>query len=152
MKRILSISAAALVSVSMLAACGSDDDNNTVADVVDANAGFCQDLRTYVDSLTAFTALDPATATKEEYESAAGDIKSARSDLAGSRADLVEAEIDNLEAQADDLEGALADASDDAVVADIVTAAQKAVAEVQVSAAAVDTAICTADNSTTSEG
>jgi hypothetical protein len=39
------------------------------------------------------------------------------------------------------------------VVADIVTAAQAQVAEVQASAAAVDTAICTAENSaTTTDG
>ena len=53
MKRSLCIGLTALFSVSMLAACGSDDDNSA-ADVQDANAAFCQDLSAYVSSLTAF--------------------------------------------------------------------------------------------------
>lgn len=150
MKRQLAIGLTALVSVSMLAACGSDDDNSS--DVQGANTEFCQDLSTYTSSLASLASLDPATATKADFEDAADAVKSARVDLAESRADLVEAELDNLETQADDLDGLLADAPDDAVIADIVTAAQVQVAEVQVSAAAVDTAVCTAGNSTTSEG
>ena len=43
MKRTLCLGLTALVSVSMLAARGSDDDDS-VADVQDANAEFCQDL------------------------------------------------------------------------------------------------------------
>lgn len=151
MKRQLTIGLTALLSVSMLAACGSDDDDNG-SDVQEANAEFCQDLSTYGSALAGFASLDPTVATKADFEDAADAVKSARVDLAESRADLVDAELDNLESQADDLDGALADAPDDAVIADIVTAAQVQVAEVQISAAAVDTALCTAANSTTSEG
>ncbi len=150
MKRKLAIGLTALASVSMLAACSSDDDSGE--DVQEANTEFCQDLSAYGTSLTAFAALDPASATKADYDAAADAVKSARGDLAESRAELVDAELDNLEAQADDLEGLLADASDDAVVADIVTAAQTQVTEVQASAAAVNVAVCSAENSTTSEG
>jgi hypothetical protein len=151
MKRSLAIGVTALVSLSMLAACGSDDDDDTVADVQEENAEFCQDLSTYAASLTAFAALDPATATKADYDAAAEAVRSSRGDLAESRADLVEAEVDNLEAQADDLEGQLADAPDDAVVADIVSAAQTQVTQVQASAAAVNTAVCTAGNTATTQ-
>lgn len=151
MKRPLCIGLAAIVSVSMLAACGSDDDDS-VSDVQDANAAFCEDLTAYVGSLTAFAALDPTAATKSDYEDAADDVKSARADLAESRADLVGAELDNLESQADDLDGVLADAPDDAVAADIVTAAQAQVIQLQASAAAVNTAVCTAGGATTTGG
>jgi hypothetical protein len=152
MKRHLAIGLTALVSVSMLAACSSDDDDST-SDVQEANTAFCQDLSAYGASLTAFAALDPATATKADYDAAADTVKSARSDLAESRAELVGAELDNLETQADDLNGALADAPDDAVVADIVTAAQAQVTQIEASAAAVNTAVCTAENSAaTTEG
>ena len=148
MKRPLAIGLTAVISLSMFAACSSDDDDS-VADVQDANSEFCQDLGAYGATLAAFVALDPATATKAEYEDAASAVKTARIDLAESRADLVEAEIDNLEAQADDLDGALTDAPDDAVVADIVTAAQAQVTAVQASAAAVNVAVCTGANVTT---
>ena len=151
MKRQLAIGLTALLSASLLVACGSDDDDNG-SDVQEANTEFCEDLREYGTALAGLASLDPTVATKEEFEDAADEVKSARGDLAESRAELVSAELDNLETQADDLDGALADAPDDAVIADVVTAAQTQVAEVQLSAAAVDTAVCTAANSTTSEG
>lgn len=150
MNRPLTIGLAALLSLTALAACGSDDDD-AASDVQEENAEFCEDLSAYGASLAAFIALDPATATKEEYESAADAVKSARGDVAESRGELVEAELDNLETQADDLDGLLADAPDDAVVADIVTAAQTQVAQVQASAALVNTAVCTAGSATTTE-
>ena len=84
-----------------------------------------------------------------QYQDAAGAVKSARTDLAASGVDLTEAEVANLKAQAEQLDGALTDASDDAVVADIVTAAQTQVTAVQASAAAVNTAVCTGANVTT---
>jgi chemotaxis protein histidine kinase CheA len=149
MKRHLALGLTALAASGLLVACGSDDDGS---DVQEANTEFCQDLRAYGSSLAAFVTLDPAVATKEEFEDAAEEVRSARADVAESRADLVAAELDNLETQADDLDGLLADAPDDAVIADIVTAAQVQVAQVQVSADAVDTAVCTAANSSTSEG
>ena len=152
MKRQLNLGLAALVSVSMLAACG-DDDDDTVSNVQEANAAFCQDLVVYGDALAAFGALDPATATKADYEAAADAVKSARGDLSDSGADLAEAEFENLETQAEDLDGALEDAPDDAAVADIVTAAQVQIAEVQASVASLNTAVCTAENSaTTTQG
>jgi hypothetical protein len=150
MKRQLAIGVTALISLSTLAACGDDDDS--ASDVADANAAFCEDLRDYGESLTALAALDPATATKDEYDAVAEDVKSARTDLGESGADLTEAALDNLESQADDLVGVLADAPDDAVVADILAAAQTQVAEVQASAAAVNTAVCTAENSDGTDG
>jgi len=150
MKRQLAIGITALISVSAFTACGSDDDGGSA--VGDANSEFCEDLRAYGTALAGFVSLDPTTATKADFDDAADEVKSTRADLAESRGDLVEAQLDNLESQADDLDGALADAPDDAVIADIVTAAQVQVAELQISAAAVDTAVCTTGNSTTSEG
>jgi hypothetical protein len=161
MKPRLVVGVTALVALSMLAACGdSDDDDDTAGDVAEANAEFCQDLTAYGDSVAALAALDPATATKADYDSAAEAVRSARSDLSDSGADLAEAEFENLEAQAEDLDGLLEDAPDDAVVADILTAAQVQVAEVEASAATLNTAVCTvggtsttaAESATTTEG
>lgn len=147
MKRHLPLGFAVLVTVSMLAACGSDD-KDTVANVQDANTKYCQNLSAYGDALSALGALDPTTATKADYEAAAGAVKSARTDLAASGADLVQAEVANLETQAEDLDGALKDASDDAVVADILTAAQAQVTEVRASVATLNTAVCATPSST----
>ena len=150
MRRGFAICLVVLAGMGMLAACGDDDDSgDTASEVKDANTAFCQDLGAYGDSLRAFADLDPATATKADYEDAAEAVKAARSDLADSSGELAEAERENLEAQADDLNGALKDASDDAVVADIVGAAQQQVTELQASIATLDTAVCNASNSTT---
>jgi hypothetical protein len=161
MRRQLLIGVMAFVALSMLAACGdSDDDDDTVADVSEANAEFCQDLGVYGDAVAALAALDPATATKADYDTAADAVRSARSDLSESGADLAEAEFENLEAQAEDLDGLLEDAPDDAVVADILSDAQVQAAEVGVSVATLNTAVCTVGggstttpaSSTTAEG
>jgi hypothetical protein len=150
MNRQLATAILALVSLSILAGCGDDDDSaDTATDVQEANTAFCQDLGAYGDSLTSLADLDPATATKADYEDAADAVRSARSDLSESSADLAEAERKNLDTQADDLNGALEDASDDAVVADILAAAQQQVTELKVSIASLDTAVCTSGNSTT---
>jgi hypothetical protein len=143
MKRQLVLGVTALVSLSMLAACG-DSDDDTAGDVSEANTEFCQDLATFGDAVAALAALDPTVATKADYDSAVDAMRSARSDLSESGADLSEAEFENLEAQAEDLDGLLEEAPDDAVVADILANAQAQVAEVEVSRAALNTAVCPA--------
>jgi hypothetical protein len=147
-KRHLACGLSVIVGVSLLVACGSDS-KDSAADVQTTNTAFCKDLGTYGTALTALAALDPTTATKADYSTAADAVKAARSDLAKSGGDLVDAQVTNLESQANDLEGALKDAPDDAAVADIVTAAQTQVTEVKASIATVGTAVCTAPGSTT---
>lgn len=138
----------ALASVGAVAACG-DDDDDTASEVQEANTEFCQDLNAFGDAVAALADLDPAVATKGDYDEAVDRVKSARSDLSESGEDLREAEQENLEAQAEDLEGALEDAPDDAVVADILASVQSQVDEVRASAATLNTAVCTPENATT---
>ena len=81
-----------LLSVSVLGACGDDDDD----DVAEANAEFCADLTAYGTAIGDLAALDPATATPDDYESAADAVRSTREDMVESAEDLSEAEWENL--------------------------------------------------------
>ena len=133
-----------LLSAGVLVACGDDDD-----DVAEANAAFCEDLSAYGSALAAFVALDPATATKDDYESAADDVRSTREDMVSSAEDLSEAEWDNLQTQADTLVDQLQDAPDDVAVQSILDTAKPQAATVQASVATLHTAICRAGGATT---
>ena len=137
---VLGLAAAALV------ACGDDDD------VGEANAAFCDDLASYGTAVADLAALDPATATKSDYESAADDVRSAREDMVESAADLSEAEWANLETQVDTLRDQLQDAPDDQAVQSILEAAKPQAATVQASIATLNTAVCAAGAATTTSG
>jgi hypothetical protein len=130
-----------------MTACGDDDDDDA-ADVQEANAEVCQNLVEYRDAVGAFVALDPSTATKSDYDSAADAVRSAREDLVGSAQDLAEAEWSNLASQIDTLRDQLQDAPDDQAVAAIVEDAQPQAAAVQASAATLNSAICTPTTAT----
>ena len=125
---VLGLAAAALV------ACGDDDDD----DVGEANAAFCDDLAAYGTAVADLAALDPATATKSDYDSAADDVRSTREDMVESAADLGEAEWANLETQVDTLRDQLQDAPDDEAVQSILDAAKPQAATVQASIANVE--------------
>ena len=129
----------ALVAVSAITACGDDDDES---DVAEANTAFCEDLGAYGRSVADLASLDPATATKSDYDSAADEVRSTREDMIDSGADLSEAEWENLQTQAETLVDQLEDASDDQAVAAILDEAQAQAATVQASVATLNTAIC----------
>ncbi|MET0145919.1 MAG: hypothetical protein ABW328_14225 [Ilumatobacteraceae bacterium] len=140
-----------LFSLTAVAACG-DDDDDTASDVVDANAAFCGDLTAYGAAVTSLAALDPATATKEEYTSAVDDVKSSREALVSSGEDLSQAEWTNLQAQVETLTGQLKDAPDDATVSSILAEADAQATAVQASIATLNTAICTSGGAPTTTG
>ena len=139
---VLGLAAAALV------ACGDDDDD----DVGEANSAFCDDLAEYGTAVADLAALDPATATKSDYDSAADDVRSTREDMVESAADLSEAEWANLETQVDTLRDQLQDAPDDQAVQSILDAAKPQAATVQASIATLNTAVCTAGATATTGG
>ena len=147
MKRALLIGCALLAST--MAACGDDDD---ASDVAEANAEFCDDLAEYANAIGTFAGLDPASASKSDYESAADEVRSTRDDMVDSAADLSEAEWENLQSQAGTLVDQLQDAPDDEAVASILEAAQPQAATVQASAATLNTAICVSEPSTSTTG
>ena len=130
------------------AACGDDDDD----DVAEANAEFCADLTAYGTAIGDLAALDPATATPDDYESAADAVRSTREDMVESAEDLSEAEWENLATQADTLRDQLQDAPDDVAVQTILDEAQPQAATVQASVATLNTAICTVGGATTTSG
>ena len=149
MKRYTLVGAVGMLVIGMTS-CGGDDDDSA-GDVPEANTEVCQNLAEYGNAVADFVALDAATATKSDYDSAADAVRSAREDLVGSAQDLAQAEWDNLATQVDTLRDQLQDAPDDQAVAAIVEEAQPQAAAVQASAAALDTVICTpADATTTS--
>ena len=138
MKRPLMIGVA-LLAVGAISACGDDDDESEVAE---ANTALCEDLGAYGRALADLIALDPATATKTDYDSAAGDVRSTREDMIDSAADLSEAEWENVQTQAETLVDQLRDAPDDQSVAAILDEAKPQAATVQASVATLNTAIC----------
>lgn len=131
----------------VLAGCGDDDD---ASDVVDANAQFCADLGGYGTAIGALAALDPATASKADYDSAADEVRSSREAMIESAGDLSEAEWVNLQTQVDELGGQLRDAPDDQAVQSVLAEAQAQAVAVRASVATVNTAVCTAGAATTS--
>ena len=78
MKRLLMFGVLGLAAAALVA-CGDDDDD----DVGEANAAFCDDLAAYGTAVADLAALDPATATKSDYDSAADDVRK----RAGTRVD-----------------------------------------------------------------
>ena len=152
MKRLMAMVFIGTLCLATLAACGDDDDSGSASDVQEANAAYCQDLTAYTSALKAFVALGP-TSTKAQYQDAAEAAKDAREDLASSAKKLGEEGVKNLQTQVDELKDELKDASDDQSAASILTAALPQAVKVQASAAAVNTAICTPGNaSTTTKG
>ncbi len=148
MKRPLMIGLA-LIAAGTVTACGDDDDES---DVADANSAFCDDLAAYATSLGALAALDPATATKSDYDSAADEVRSTREDMLDSAADLGEAEWENLQTQAETLVDQLQDAPDDQAVGAILEEAKPQAATVQASVATLNTAVCTTGTTATTSG
>jgi hypothetical protein len=151
MKRRLVLGIAALVSVGALVSCGDDDDDDA-SEVSEANTEFCDDLAAYGTAVADFAGLDSATATKDDYESAADEVRSTREDMVDSAEDLAEAEWENLLTQVDTLRDQLRDAPDDQAVQAIVDEAKPQAATVQASVATLNTAICSVGGPTTTGG
>ena len=151
MKRRLMVSSI-LVSIALVAltACGDSDDDES--DVAEANTAFCGDLAAYGAAVADLAALDPATATKDDYDSAAEAVSSTREDMVESAEELSEAEWENLQTQVDTLRDQLQDAPDDQAVQAILDEAQPQAATVQASIATINTAVCTTGTTTTSSG
>ena len=149
MNRRLVLGIAGLVSVAALVSCGDDDDES---DVSEANTEFCSDLSAYGTAVADFAALDPATATKDDYDSAADEVRSTREEMVDSGEDLAEAEWENLATQVDTLRDQLRDAPDDQAVQAIVDEAKPQAATVQASVATLNTAICSVGGATTTSG
>jgi hypothetical protein len=126
--------------------CGDDDDDGGVART---NAQFCADLLAYHEAVAAAEALDPATATVDDYEAARTAVNDARADVDQSGQDLAEAQWKDLEAQIDELHDQLTEAPDDATVASILADAKQQMATVTSSAQAVNTAACPGGATTT---
>ena len=137
-----------LAAGAALVGCGDDDDS----DVSEANAAFCDDLTAYGNAVADLARLDPASATKSDYDSAADEVGSTRDDMVESAADLSEAEWANLETQVDTLRDQLQDAPDDQAVQSILDEAKPQAATVQASIATLNTAVCTAGATPTTTG
>ena len=141
MNRLAVLGMVGLISLGVVTACGSDEEDS--ASEVQDNAAFCQDLTAYGSAVKGLTDLDPATATKAEYTSAVDAVTASREALVSSGDYLGEAEWANLQAQIVMLTGDLEDAPDDAAVASILAAADAQATTVQARIAIVNTALCT---------
>ena len=151
MNRLAALGIVGLISLGVVTACGSDDDDSA-SDIQDANAAFCQDLTAYSSAIKGLTDLDPATATKAEYTSAVDAVTSSHAAVVSSGQYLGEAEWANLQAQIATLTGDLPNAPDDAAVSSILAAADAQATTVRASVATLNTAICTVGGATTTTG
>ena len=152
MRRMMTMGLVGLLSLTAFAACGDDDDDSTVSAVQSANAAFCSDLAAYGTAVKGLADLDPTTATKADYTTAADAVRSSREAMVSSGKDLGEAEWTNLQAQVETLTGQLKDAPDDVTVSSILAEADAQATTVQASIATLNTAICTAGGATTTTG
>lgn len=138
-----------VLAATLATGCGDDDDDG---DVSEANAAFCEDLGEYISAVGTLAALDPATATKDDYDDAVDELGSTREDMVESAADLSEAEWENLATQVDELRDQLVDAPDDVAVQSILQDAAAQAVTVQASAAAVNSAVCGVGTATDTTG
>jgi len=83
------------------AACGDDDDTS------DALSAVCDQQEAVIENLAALVALDPATNTTGDYQSAADELRSSVEDLESAQDQLTEQDVSNVQQAFDDLRSSL---------------------------------------------
>ena len=84
----------------------------------DAQASFCSSLDTLDSDVQALTALDPATASKSDYQDAVDSIESAWGDVKSSASDLASVNMSTLDSAWDSFKTSVDNVPDDASVSD----------------------------------
>ena len=101
----------------------------------DAQGAFCSSLSSLESSVQALVALDPTSASKDDYESAVDDIESSWDDVKSDASNLVSVDMSTLDSAWDSFKSAVDNVPDDASVSDalndVASAAQSLVNTVQ---------------------
>lgn len=101
----------AITGLTLAVACGDDDDDSE--DQATAEQNLCSSLAGLSDSLAAFQALDPTSASYDDYDAAAADVGDAWDQVKPDAADVSAADTTALESAYDDLAQAIEDAPRD---------------------------------------
>ena len=101
----------------------------------DAQAAFCSSLDTLESDVQALVALDPTSASQDDYESAVDSIQSGWDDVKSDASTLASIDMSTLDSAWDDFKSAVDDVPDDASVSDalgdVSSAAQSLASTVQ---------------------
>ncbi len=123
----LGIGAAVLIGIY---AVSKDEDSQA-----DAQAAFCSSLDSLESDTQALVALDPTSASKDDYESAVDDIQSDWDQVKSDASNLASINMSTLDSAWDSFKSAVDDVPDDASVSDalndVKTSAQSLVSTVQ---------------------
>lgn len=91
-----------------------------------AQAAFCSSLSSLESDIDALLALDPTTASKDDYENAVDAIEDDWDDVKSDASDLASIDMNTLESAWDDFESAVKGVSDDSSVSDALDAVKTA--------------------------
>jgi hypothetical protein len=83
-----------------------------------AQDSFCSSVSALESSVGSLTSLSPASASKDEYESAVSDVQSDWDEVKSDAGDLASVDMSTLDSAWDDFESTVGDVPDDASVSD----------------------------------
>lgn len=112
---LIGVAALGTAAIVLIALLNSGNDNNSQAD---AQSAFCSSVSTLESSVSSLTALDPSSASKDDYQSAVSDIESDWDAVKSAASDLGEATTSELQGAWDTFKSAVDNVPDDASVSD----------------------------------
>jgi hypothetical protein len=110
------------------AACGDDDDDVSSAD---AEAALCNEQQVLSDGIAQLAAIDPGTATVDDAEAIADQVRAQIGEIEDAAEDVAESELEALEEAYDDFEDALESVSGDDTLSGATAEIEAATAAVQ---------------------
>jgi LPS O-antigen subunit length determinant protein (WzzB/FepE family) len=111
---LIGLAALGTAAIVLIALLNSGDDNSQAA----AKSAFCSSVSTLESSVSDLTALDPSSASKDDYQSAVSNIESDWDAVKSAASDLGEATTSELQDGWDTFKSAVDDVPDDASVSD----------------------------------
>ena len=111
---LIGVAALGTAAIVLIALLNSGNDNSQA----DAQSAFCSSVSTLESSVSSLTALDPSSASKDDYQSAVSDIESDWDAVKSAVSDLGEATTSELQGAWDTFKSAVDNVPNDASVSD----------------------------------
>jgi hypothetical protein len=111
---LIGVAALGTAAIVLIALLNSGNDNSQA----DAQSAFCSSVSTLESSVSSLTALDPSSASKDDYQSAVSDIESDWDAVKSAASDLGEATTSELQGAWDTFKSAVDNVPNDASVSD----------------------------------
>jgi hypothetical protein len=111
---LIGVAALGTAAIVLIALLNSGNDNSQA----DAQSAFCSSVSTLESSVSSLTALDPSSASKDDYQSAVSDIESDWDAVKSAASDLGEATTSELQGAWDTFKSAVDNVPHDASVSD----------------------------------